>query len=434
MTPEEQAKALAEWLEQNSRSPPPEGVDEEVLQAIYVFRPDLAPPANVSVDDILAQIESGPFSPDIPLQASGGQRSTGPKDALGSRRHRRRFWSGAGALAAAAAVLIIALPQQEDAAQIGPQMQPQIAAEPPQAPLPPMQPESSGVLQEEAPAKAKREKAKKEEIGVKGELGSRGSGFGGGGLASEKKREGLTAAPNQDAVTSEAKALAEEVEDSILGALDMEENALNFGGSDEVGGIALGSASSTEIDFQGVGVSGELVKPQGALLLDRKRAPVSETIDEMDYAEDMDDAPSSGATSAPESESRRRLFQRKSRAAEAPPAPEASAAPPAPEESLEKNTTALASLAIPSDYEPPPDNLPSTNQWRIAEDARVALGQNRFTEAQLIAEAGLSLSAENTPALSMLHYVLGRCASQAGRESEANASFEKAIALNTARK
>ena len=28
----------------------------------------------------------------------------------------------------------------------------------------------------------------------------------------------------------------------------------------------------TEIDFEGVDVSGELVKPQGALLLDRKRA------------------------------------------------------------------------------------------------------------------------------------------------------------------
>ena len=30
--------------------------------------------------------------------------------------------------------------------------------------------------------------------------------------------------------------------------------------------------SRTEIDFEGVDVTGELVKPQGALLLDRKRA------------------------------------------------------------------------------------------------------------------------------------------------------------------
>ena len=30
--------------------------------------------------------------------------------------------------------------------------------------------------------------------------------------------------------------------------------------------------SRTEIDFEGVDVTGQLVKPQGALLLDRKRA------------------------------------------------------------------------------------------------------------------------------------------------------------------
>ncbi len=260
-------------------------------------------------------------------------------DLMATGRARIGFWSGAGALAAAAAVLIIALPQQEDAAQIGPQMQPQLTADPPQAPLPPMQPETSGVLQEEAPTKSKREEAKKEQIGVKGELGSQGFGFGGGGLARGKRREGVTAARNQDAANSEAKALTEEVEemeveDSILGALDMEEidvaDALDIGRSNEDAGIAYGSASSTEIDFEDIDVAGELVKPQGALLLDRKRAPVSETIDEMDYAEDMDDAPSSGAMPAPDSESRTRLFQRKSRAAEAPPAPEASAAPQAP--------------------------------------------------------------------------------------------------------
>jgi len=31
-------------------------------------------------------------------------------------------------------------------------------------------------------------------------------------------------------------------------------------------------SSRTEIDFEGVDVTGQLVKPQGALLLDRKRA------------------------------------------------------------------------------------------------------------------------------------------------------------------
>lgn len=42
---------------------------------------------------------------------------------------------------------------------------------------------------------------------------------------------------------------------------------------DEEGGDrSVQYKSRTEIDFEGVEVAGELVKPQGALLLDRKRA------------------------------------------------------------------------------------------------------------------------------------------------------------------
>lgn len=49
----------------------------------------------------------------------------------------------------------------------------------------------------------------------------------------------------------------------------------------------------TEIDFEGVEVQGELVRPQGALVLDRKRAKFNPLIklrrdfdDEMDYSVD----------------------------------------------------------------------------------------------------------------------------------------------------
>ena len=37
----------------------------------------------------------------------------------------------------------------------------------------------------------------------------------------------------------------------------------------------------TEIDFEGVDISGELVKPQGALLLDRKRASFNPLIKDL---------------------------------------------------------------------------------------------------------------------------------------------------------
>lgn len=45
----------------------------------------------------------------------------------------------------------------------------------------------------------------------------------------------------------------------------------------------------TEIDFEGVEVAGELVKPQGALLLDRKRANFNPLIKlRPDFNEEMD--------------------------------------------------------------------------------------------------------------------------------------------------
>ncbi|MDP6932028.1 MAG: hypothetical protein QGG40_03890 [Myxococcota bacterium] len=44
----------------------------------------------------------------------------------------------------------------------------------------------------------------------------------------------------------------------------------------------------TEIDFEGVEVAGELVKPQGALLLDRKRASFNPLIRlRTDFDEEM---------------------------------------------------------------------------------------------------------------------------------------------------
>ena len=47
--------------------------------------------------------------------------------------------------------------------------------------------------------------------------------------------------------------------------------------------------SKTEIDFEGVEVDGELVKPQGALLLDRKRANFNPLIKlRTDFDDEMD--------------------------------------------------------------------------------------------------------------------------------------------------
>lgn len=139
MTEERQASLLAEWLERPG-TPPPEGLDPDVIQSTLALRPEMAPAPSVSLDDILAGVSEGPFaggaqsrSAELPLDAGAegamGRSAELPLDTatdlepantpeiqgtsedtsnvidLASRR-RRRIWGGLGLLAAAALVLV----------------------------------------------------------------------------------------------------------------------------------------------------------------------------------------------------------------------------------------------------------------------------------------------------------------------------------------
>ncbi len=58
---------------------------------------------------------------------------------------------------------------------------------------------------------------------------------------------------------------------------------------EETGGRKIVYKSKTEIDFEAVEVAGELVKPQGALLLDRKRGSFNPLIKlRADFNDEMD--------------------------------------------------------------------------------------------------------------------------------------------------
>ncbi len=61
MTDLNEPRLLAQWLEAHPGEPPPEGVETEVMEAVYALRPDLAPAPRVTVEDILAVVASGPF-------------------------------------------------------------------------------------------------------------------------------------------------------------------------------------------------------------------------------------------------------------------------------------------------------------------------------------------------------------------------------------
>lgn len=81
MTELNEPRLLAEWLDANPGEAPPEGVEAEVIEAVYALRPDLAPAPRVSLDDILAGVATGPFArsgppvqdqPDAAAPAFGG--------------------------------------------------------------------------------------------------------------------------------------------------------------------------------------------------------------------------------------------------------------------------------------------------------------------------------------------------------------------------
>lgn len=135
MNTETQASLLADWLEQPG-TPPPVGLDPDVVQAAIALRPELAPAPSVSLDDILAGVTTGPFAADSSAAGPVGSEPQGrsaelpldqapvdlepannpqiegvaPVIDLAARR-RRRIWGGVGLLAAAALVLVSVGPQ-----------------------------------------------------------------------------------------------------------------------------------------------------------------------------------------------------------------------------------------------------------------------------------------------------------------------------------
>ena len=100
MNEQEQAEKLALWLDAPT-GPPPEGIDPDVLAAVYALRPELAPAPHLTADQILSEVEAGPLATDPASNVVSFPTRTG----LGWRP-----WASGGvmgALAAAAALLMV---------------------------------------------------------------------------------------------------------------------------------------------------------------------------------------------------------------------------------------------------------------------------------------------------------------------------------------
>ena len=124
MNENQEAQALARWLEEHPGEKPPPDVDPEVVEALYALRPDLAPPPNVRIEDIFAAVESGPFKTPkgredditeevVSLAAERAKRVPNEVAPASSAPARKTPWwsaPGMGALAAAALALVVILP------------------------------------------------------------------------------------------------------------------------------------------------------------------------------------------------------------------------------------------------------------------------------------------------------------------------------------
>lgn len=117
----EGARRLAAWLDAGEL---PEE-DEDELDAVFALRPDLAPAARVSIDDILGAVREGPLAersagaPEPTLPASIGEL---PEPVVVAntvpREHRRLppwFLPGAGVMLMAALALLVVLPVKDQA-------------------------------------------------------------------------------------------------------------------------------------------------------------------------------------------------------------------------------------------------------------------------------------------------------------------------------
>jgi len=106
------AKSLAEWLSSPPGTPPPRNLPIGVVEATYALRPDLAPAPRVSIADVLDGLSEGPLAAQEtpPLRVIEPQTVTEPANAPSGRWANLGSTRAWGAVALAAAILLTVIP------------------------------------------------------------------------------------------------------------------------------------------------------------------------------------------------------------------------------------------------------------------------------------------------------------------------------------
>lgn len=113
MNEQEQASRLAAWLEQPAGTRPPEGLDPDVVEALFALNPDRAPAPSLTADDILRDFDLGGAvvgEAAASSEAGSGMPATPVTAAPESWSAANRVGGWMVVLATAATLLLVALP------------------------------------------------------------------------------------------------------------------------------------------------------------------------------------------------------------------------------------------------------------------------------------------------------------------------------------
>jgi hypothetical protein len=122
VTDEIKAQRLAEWLASPAGTDPPADLEPEVLATVWTLVPDRAPAPRVTLDDIFAAVEEGPFATPAPTT---GKVVVFPGTAWNTNEivpptEARKEWFGGGGESVSIGDDVLASPEEDPAPANGP--------------------------------------------------------------------------------------------------------------------------------------------------------------------------------------------------------------------------------------------------------------------------------------------------------------------------
>ncbi len=483
MSEQLEIQKLVAWLEGHPGEPPPAELDGDIVETVYVLRPDLAPAPRVRIEDIIGRIQTGPLTgaprelsgefaeptalpaedlpsfatEEVPTEIVMGRdledraANSNPDNLSFLHRNRRSIWTGAATVSVAALVLFVVLPMNNEYSTSGMSM----SAAPVSAPSTP-EPLASPELAPNADPSVLNRSLQDEVLEIAEEAG---------GLPEPHSQLDLSRKRTPQSVLLEEVsgnlAFDDSISEPMIGSADSSGSNLDGGnilgsgsgsgaggaGFDSMGSSTSRSASEggvaykarTEFDFEGLDVSNEMARSAPS-----SSAPTPE---------------SAAAKSAQRGRRGRHSERTQSRSAPSEDVELYAEAPPSKAADLESakrmssvsdynsqwykgalsvSEAGIIDLAIQSGRTGPLSSLIGHADYRVGQDmafraATLTYRDGRATSALALIQRGKDRSSANTAFLSVLYNLEGEIHQALGDLPAAEQAFRSSASLNQAR-